>query len=254
VTRADQLSQELEILRPKILYIPVTELDYESPALHSFLENDLITVSVILPRVMHDNEKKRIAKMLDRAKSLGVSDALVGNIGHIQFAKNHGMSVRGDFGLNVYNSETLYVLQKLGFKSAVISFELRIAEIRGLSKPIDTELITYGRLPLMITESCIVRNCADACICDSFSGLTGKNGALFPIIPDYGCRNILLNSKKLFMADKRRATSSLGLWAERLCFTTENAIECVAVMKRYMGEGDYSPTGFTRGMYFRSTE
>jgi len=254
VARADQLSEELELLRPKVLYIPITELDYDLKILHSFLDNNLITVSVMLPRVMHDNEKKKIAKMLDRARSLGVSDALVGNIGHIQFVRNHGMSVRGDFGLNVYNSETLYVLQKLGLKSATISFEMRFAEIRDLSKPIDTEIITYGRLPLMITESCIVRNCADACICDSFTGLSGKNGALFPVIPDYGCRNILLNSKKLFMADKRRAISSLGLWAQRLCFTTENALECVSVMRRYMGEGDYSPTGFTRGMYFRSAE
>jgi len=252
VARADQLSEEMELLRPKVLYIPVTELDYDLRVLHSFLDNNLITVSVMLPRVMHDNEKKKIAKMLDRARSLGVGDALVGNIGHIQFVRNHGMSVRGDFGLNVYNSETLYVLQKLGLKSATISFEMRLAETRDLSKPIDTELITYGRLPLMITESCIVRNCAEACICDSFTGLSGKNGALFPVIPDYGCRNILLNSKKLFMADKRRTISSLGLWAQRLCFTTENALECVSVMRRYMGEGDYSPTGFTRGMYFRS--
>jgi putative protease len=253
VTKSDQLSQELEELRPKFIYIPVTELNYDSSVLKGFLSNEDITVAVVLPRVIHDNEKKRVSGMLKRAASLGISDALVGNIGQIQFARSHGMSVRGDYGLNVYNSETLYVLQKLGFRSATLSFELRLAEIREMSKPIDTELITYGRLPLMITENCIVRNSSDACTCDSFTGLVDEQGAVFPVEPEYGCRNVLFNSKKLFMADKRRAISSLGLWAERLCFTTENAIECVTVMKRYMGLSDFSPPGFTRGMYFRGT-
>ncbi|MDR2569935.1 MAG: U32 family peptidase [Oscillospiraceae bacterium] len=254
ITRADQLSDELEELKPKLIYIPISEFDYESPILHRFVENEAITVAVALPRVIHDNEKKKVGDRLKRARTLGVSDALVGNLGHIQFAKNHGMAVRGDFGLNVYNSETLYVLQKLGMKSATLSFELRLAEIREMSMPIDTELITYGRLPLMITESCIVRNSTDACTCDSFTGLVDESGALFPVEPEFGCRNILLNSKKLFMADKRRAISTLGIWAQRLCFTTENSIECIMIMKRYLRQNNYTPPGYTRGMYFRSAD
>ena len=254
VARADQLSKELVELSPKLIYIPVTELDYESPLLHSFIENEEITVAVSLPRVIHDNEKKNIAVMMERAAKLGINNALVGNIGHIVFAKKHGMTVRGDFGFNAYNSETLYVLQKIGLKSATISFELRLAEIREMAKPIDTELITYGRLPLMITENCIVRNSTNACTCDSFSGLVDEQGAVFPVEPEFGCRNILYNSKKLFMADKRRAISSLGIWAERLSFTTENAIECITVLKRYMGLSDFKPPGLTRGIYFRGME
>ena len=106
----------------------------------------------------------------------------------------------------------------------------------------------------MITESCIVRNSTDACTCDSFTGLVDQQGALYPVVPDYGCRNVLLNPKKLFMADKRRTISSLGIWAERLYFTTENALECVTVLKRYMGLSDFTPPGYTRGMYYRVDE
>ena len=254
ITGIDQLSEELEELQPKLIYIPVTEFDYESPMLNRFLKNDDITLAVALPRIIHDNEKKKIAGMLGRAQKLGIENALVGNIGHIQFAKKYGMTVRGDFGFNVYNSETLFVLQKLGLKSATISIEISLQEIRELSKPIDTELITYGRMPLMITESCIVRNSTDACTCDSFTGLVDEQGALFPVEPYFGCRNVLLNSKKLFMADKRRTISSLGIWAERLYFTTENALECVTVLKRYMGLSDFTPPGYTRGVFYRTEE
>jgi len=252
LTGVDQLSDELEELCPKILYIPVTEFDYESPKLLKLLKNKDITIAVSMPRVMHDNERKRITSMLGKAKKLGVNTALVGNIGHIQFAKKHGMAIRGDFGFNVYNSETLHVLQKLGLLSATLSFELSITEIREITKPIDTELITYGRLPLMISENCIIKNCTDACTCDSFTGLIDEQGTLMPVEPEFGCRNILYNQKKLFMADKRRTVSSLGIWAERLSFTTENAIECVTVLKRYMGISKVNPSNITRGMYFKS--
>jgi len=254
ISSLEQLSEELEEFRPKILYIPISKLDYESPKLNAILEKNNIAVAAILPRIIHDNEKKRVATLLERAKEHGISNALVGNIGHIQFAKKYGMTVRGDFGLNAYNSETLYVLQKLGLQSAAISFELRLPEIRALSKPINTELLTYGRLPLMVTESCIVRNSTSVCTCESFSGLVDDSGAVYPVESEFGCRNVLLNSKKIFMADKNKAVSTLGIWAERLCFTTENAIECVTIMKRYMGLNNFTPPGFTRGMYFRGEE
>ena len=254
VMRGDQLSEGMADLKPQMVYVPVTEIYEETPALRALLSSDDVNVAVSLPRVIHDNEKKSVSEMLTRALNLGVTDALVSNIGHIQFAKSHGMNVRGDFGLNVFNSETLRVLRNLGLKSATLSFELRMSEIRDLSKHIDTELITYGRLPLMISETCIIKNSTGACTCDSFSGLEDGRGALYPIVPEFGCRNILLNTKKLFLADKRRTTVTLGLWAERLLFTTENALECVAVMKRYMGLSKYTPSGYTRGLYYSGVE
>jgi putative protease len=106
----------------------------------------------------------------------------------------------------------------------------------------------------MVTENCIIKNSSGACTCDSFFGLTDRLGAVFPIVPEFGCRNTLLNSKKLYMADKRPMKSTVGLWAERMSFTTENALECVAVMKRYMGLAEYEPTGYTRGLYYRGVE
>ena len=254
VMRSDQLSKGMAELSPAVVYVPIMDFDFDSPVLHVFLNNKDINVVAALPRIIHDNERKRVSEMLLRAAEFGVSDALVGNIGHILFARAHGMAVRGDFGLNAYNSETLCVLRDLGLKSATLSFELRLAEVRDLSKAIDAEIIVYGRLPLMLTENCIIKNSAGVCTCDSFFALTDRQGAEFPVVPEFGCRNILLNSKKLYMADKRRATSAAGIWAERLSFTTENALECVSVMKRYMGQLDFEPTGYTRGLYYRGVE
>jgi putative protease len=106
----------------------------------------------------------------------------------------------------------------------------------------------------MLTENCIIRSSMGVCACDNFTGLKDRQGASFPVVSEYGHRNVVLNSKKLFMADKRKLTAKMGIWAERLLFTTENAVECVKVLKRYLGQSSYEPAGYTRGLYFRGVE
>lgn len=254
ITKLTQLSKDLAALKPHILYVPAEELVKETAALDPFLEDPDIIVAVRLPRVIFDSEKKAVSKLLNTAQEIGIKEALVGNIGHLQYARSFGFNVRGDFGLNIFNAQALKTVKDLGFASATLSFEQRLEAIRDLSKPIDTELIVYGRLPLMMTENCIIKSSTGVCACDNFTGLIDRQGASFPVVPEYKCRNVVLNSKKLFLADKMNHLKKLGLWGIRLMFTTENAHECASVMKRYMGQGDYEPGTFTRGLYYRGVE
>ena len=68
-----------------------------------------------------------------------------------------------------------------------------------------------------------------------------------------GCRSEILNSRKLFLADKPEWKKA-GLTYARLVFTTENPWECVQALERYQGEGQWSPAEFTRGLYYRGVE
>ncbi|MGE4484904.1 MAG: DUF3656 domain-containing protein, partial [Oscillospiraceae bacterium] len=255
VLRASQLSKAMADLSPRVVYLPITEFSSAEQALAPFLNNQEITICPVLPRVIRDHELPEIKKLLVSAKrKYGVAEVLSGNIGHILFAKSLGFEVRGDFGLNAYNSQTLVVLRGLGLKSATLSFEMRLEQIRDVSKPLDAEMIVYGRLPLMLTENCIVKNAAGLCSCDNFPGLTDRTGFTFPVVREYGCRSVVLNCKKLFLADRQESYKNYGLWGARLMFTTENAIECTSVLRRYLGLGDYDPGGYTRGLYTRGVE
>lgn len=254
VTKLSQLSAAMADMAPKLLYVPLTEIKGGEVALRPFLDNGETSVAAVMPRVIHDRENEEIKNLLQEAKRMGIKEVLCGNIGQIVTAKSMGFAVRGDFGLNTYNSGTLNVLRELGLISATASFELRIEQIRDLSKSIDTEMIVYGRLPLMITENCVVRNSTGVCSCESFTGLKDRNGFTFPVLKEFGCRNVILNSKKLFLADRQNDYLEAGLWGVRLCFTTENAMECAAIMGRYLGRNDYEPSGHTRGLYYRGVE
>ena len=141
-----------------------------------------------------------------------------------------------------------------GFLSATASFELRMSQIRDLSKPINTELIAYGRLPLMVSDQCIIKNSAGACNCQNPVSLSDRTGQLFPVVKEFGCRNVILNAHKLFLADRLRDIESSGVWGIRLMFTNEGHEECVRIAESYSGKTQYVPNGLTRGLYYRGVE
>lgn len=86
----------------------------------------------------------------------------IGNLGHLAIVKGLGKTLRGDFGLNVYNSRAVRFWQEQGLSSVTASFELRWQQVRDLGKYADCEALVYGRLPLMITENCVTKNSAAA--------------------------------------------------------------------------------------------
>ena len=112
---------------------------------------------------------------------------------------------RSRFGLNAFNSQTLDVLRAAGFLSATASFELRIQQIRDMQKPLDTEMIIYGRLPVMVSDQCIIRQSSGRCNCQVPGQLADRTGSVFPVMKEFGCRNVIYNAHKLFLADRRDA-------------------------------------------------
>ena len=251
--RVEQLSDQLLALSPALIYLPVEELSAH-PELLERARAAGVPVGAALPRICWDREWPQVKEALADLKKRGVDQALCPTWDGVERALQLGLRARGDFGLNTFNSQALKQLRQMGLESATLSFELKLAQIRDLSKAIDTEFIAYGRLPLMITENCIVYNHSGQHTCAGVNQLVDRKGERFPVVKAFGCRNEILNAKKIFLADKAADWQHLGLWAARLQFTTENAAECVQVLSRYLGQGRYQPNDYTRGLYYRGVE
>ena len=253
VLTEEQLSPELAALKPQYLYVPLTLMTEKLDLLRPFAEQGAIPVAV-LPRVIADNEAAAVYDMLSRMFDQGVNEALVGNLGHAMLAKKAGMKLRGDFGLNTFNALSMEVIRQAGFISATASFELRLSQIRDMIKPLDTELIIYGRIPLMVSDQCIIRHSAGRCNCQTPGQMADRMGSVFPVVKEFGCRNVIYNAHKLYLADKAEDVYAAGAWGLRMMFTTEGMRECVEVAKGYMGLSDYKPNVLTRGLYYRGVD
>ena len=254
VTTREQITPKMLKMNPAVLYVP----------LHVLTENEAFTrqlcktvrVAAALPRIVHDGQMPKLKESLRLARAWGVREALVGNLGLMLPVREAGMEIRGDFGLNIYNSVSMIALQELEVKSATLSFEMTLPQVRDISKNLPTELLAYGRLPLMVTENCLIRGKSGECAChQGMTKLVDKTGAEFPVIRDgNSCRSVLLNGKKLNWLDRQKDLSKLGLWAMRLYFTTENAQEVDRILHACVVPTAFDPGACTRGLYLRGLE
>lgn len=253
--RWEQVSEALLEQGPAIVWLPCEEAYQHRAELAECIQAyPSIAFGVVFPRVVWDREREDLRKQLAALREAGVTQALLGHIGQLGLVRELGFVSRGDFGLGLVNDLTAQELARLGFASATASFECRLSQVRDLSKELDTSLIVYGRLPLMLTENCIMKNRGKGCHCqDTPQSLRDRKGEDFPVERAWGCRNELFNAKTLWLADKddwKRA----GLRYARLAFLREDAKTCTRVLRAYRtGEGD-GPEGFTRGLYYRGVE
>jgi putative protease len=257
LTTAAQLTPELLALGPQRVLLPLEVL----AGLKALPAGDTQWCA-LLPRVWRDTDEPLLLSMLERAKALGVTGVYVGNLGQLPLLKGQGFALYGDYGLNIFNGRALAELGELGLESATLSFELKLAQLRDLPKTLPAEAIVYGRLPLMITENCLIRNAGRCPVQDPFRdpvppcgqghSLCDRTGAAFPLLPAFGHRTEIQNSRPVYLAD-RQDWKSLGLSFARLRFTDETPEECVRVFRAYQ-EG-LPPVGlFTRGLYDRGVE
>lgn len=254
VTSREQVTGRMLKMDPAVLYIPVHLLAEDPDWCRQLCTK--VHVCAVLPRIIHDGELSRLKQNLTLLKSLGVGDALAGNLGHLIPVRECGMGARGDFGLNLYNSWALNAARELELRSATLSFEMTLPQIRDVSKAVPCELLVYGRLPLMVTENCLIQGKTGQCTCHlAPTKLVDKTGAEFPVIKDgNSCRSVLLNGKKLNLLDRQNDLEHLGLWAVRLCFTTENPREVDHILSCQANPTPFDPGASTRGLYLRGLD
>ena len=255
ITSREQITGRLLNMGLEKLYVPL-HLVTEDPDYFRYLVREGCPVAVALPRIVHDGEMEGLMQDLRAARSIGVRDALVGNLGLLIPVRECGLAIRGDFGLNIYNSRSMEVCKRLELDSVLLSFEMTLPQIRDVSKCVDTELLVYGRMPLMVTENCIMKNSTGQCICgQGQQKLVDRTGAEFPIIHDgRSCRSVLLNGKKLSLLDRQEDLHRLGLWSLRLYFTTENPREVDRVLRDFVNGAPFEPGSCTRGLYLRGLD
>ena len=158
------------------------------------------------------------------------------------YAKSYGEITHGcitDFSVHCFNSKALEVFKNLGVERATLHPELNLAQIRDINKCIDTEVVIYGKIPMMVIGSLQQEF-------SSKNNIVDRTGASFFING-----NVLYNSVPIFMADKLAEIDKTGITHGRLIFTTENYDDVRAVIKANMYRKRLKPDiEFTRGKYY----
>ena len=190
---------------------------------------------IAMPPVITESDMPEVRRMLGIAREQGISYALVGNIGHLDLVKEFGLTPIADFRFNVMNSYARDAVAELGVDLPMLSPELTARE----AAQIGGSGIVYGRIPLMLTERCFMRDLYGCRSCSEV-GLSDRRGAEFPAVREFEHRNLIFNSALTYIADKKADLDSFS--AEHYIFTTESPDEVGAVVAAYKS-GKGAPAG-----------
>ena len=181
---------------------------------------------VYIPPVVTDAERPRVMAELEKAVELGAKYALIGNIGHIPLIEATSLMPIGDFRLNITNSLSKQTYSELGIKSGQVSPELTLP----MARDVGGGVIVYGRIPLMLTERCFIKENFGCNSCSS-AALTDRTGTKFPILREFEHRNLILNSAATYMGDKADDLDAAKLFHRHAIFSIESEEEAISVIE-----------------------
>ncbi len=178
---------------------------------------------VALPPVLFDKEEVLVKPTLSTLAARGVKYALVSSLGQMSLARECGLIPFGDLRLNIANRACAALYRALGLYGFVGSAECTPAAARALSGAV----VSYGRLPLMLTERCFVKEVygCDAC---GKATLTDRRGVVFPVLREYHHRCLIVNSLPTYLADTRVLDAT---FSTHVIFTVEAPKEALSVLR-----------------------
>lgn len=246
----------------EIAYIPL-ETDEETLAEAADMLRGLnIIPAVEAPRGLFGTERK-IESLAAQAKSHGIEDVMIHNVGLIPAMKKLGMKIHGGFGLNVFNSRSLDQYAGMGIFDSELSLELTISQIAALDSVQPRGMIIRGRIPMMLTRNCPAALSAKGCTGFSKNmedgrkccSITDRTGREFPVLCRNGCSEIfnpVMMSVVENVAGKTRDALSLD-WVT-MSFTTERREECAEIIASYLKGTATKEKNITSGMYLKGVQ
>lgn len=243
VAKLSQIPDNLENVEN--LYIP---LDFEENLVEN-LKKLPVSVGIEVPRGIFGNEKI-VEQYLLRAKKCGINIAYCSTIDAFSLGKKYGFEIHTGFSMNVFNSAAVAFFEAQGVKSITLSPELTLKKLSAIGSKVQRGIIGYGRLPLMLTRNCPVKNGSDCKDCKRQKYLTDRKNMKFPVTCSFGVSEVL-NSQPIYLGDRMSEIENVDFIT--FYFTKEKKEICETILDAYRN-GKSVKGEYTRGLYYRGLE
>ncbi len=217
------------------VYLPFTEIMGNEGLLRAKSIHEAgKEVYAYIPAVIRGNYTEILKKNLHKV-STDVDGFLAGSPAGYEIIREklgNNVPIVCDYTMNIINSYSLNKLKELGFTGGTLSCELNLSQINEIKYPegFDTELVVYGKIPVMTSEYCPVGGSVGKCepqkcgkLCKKgIYRLTDRKGMEFIVKSDcVDCRSTVFNSNALFAPELSDQISKTGVDHIRLSFVDE---------------------------------
>lgn len=190
----------------------------------------------VFPFIFRQQTSLFYEKIMPELKKLPLNGIMVRSLDEIAFIKewgNENWQMVSDSNLYTYSNEAAEYFYHLGMMQDTIPVELNRKEIlrRENSR---SEMIIYGRLPLMITAQCIHKNTLGCMHQPKVLTLKDRYSVHFPVknfCPE--CYNVIYNSLPVCLFKEDATVKKIAPAAVRLSFTIETEEETEQILTIY---------------------
>ncbi len=191
-------------------------------------------VVLMTPRIVKEWQTPLLKQTLALFAELEPDAIGVTNLGTLEMAKQMtNLPLIGDFPLNIFNAAAIEFYAGQGLTGMTLSPELTFTQIAELTNrvPVKLECLVHGRLPLMVSEHCIVgsrlgghtcKACHAACEQRQY-WLRDRKGERFPVVTDQFGRMHVLNAKELSLLPHVAQFERIGVNVLRIEAKAEEA-------------------------------
>lgn len=190
----------------------------------------------VFPFIFRQQTSLFYEKIMPELKKLPLNGIMVRSLDEIAFMKewgNENWQMVSDSNLYTYSNEAAEYFYRLGMIQDTIPVELNRKEIlrRENSR---SEMIIYGRLPLMITAQCIHKNTLGCMHQHKVLNLKDRYSVHFPVKNFCSeCYNVIYNSLPVCLFKEDVTVKKIAPAALRLSFTTETEEETEQILTIY---------------------
>lgn len=190
----------------------------------------------VFPFIFRQQTSLFYEKIMPELKKLPLDGIMVRSLDENAFVKEWGngnWQMVSDSNLYTYSNEAAEYFYRLGMIQDTIPVELNRKEIlrRENSR---SEMIIYGRLPLMITAQCIHKNTLGCMHQPKVLNLKDRYSVHFPVKNFCSeCYNVIYNSLPVCLFKEDVTVKKIAPAAVRLSFTTETEEETEQILTIY---------------------
>ena len=190
----------------------------------------------VFPFIFRQQTSLFYEKIMPELKKLPLDGIMVRSLDEIAFMKEWGngnWQMVSDSNLYTYSNEAAEYFYRLGMIQDTIPVELNRKEIlrRENSR---SEMIIYGRLPLMITAQCIHKNTLGCMHQPKVLNLKDRYSVHFPVKNFCSeCYNVIYNSLPVCLFKEDVTVKKIAPAVVRLSFTTETEEETEQILTIY---------------------
>ncbi|SEP87137.1 putative protease [Lachnospiraceae bacterium RM5] len=255
ITKKEQSDAVLNFSEISDVYISSDNFSLEVLyEIYKKIENSGKNPYIVLPYIYRENNKKYIN---DIVLNIPANKILVRNIDEFSLMVNQNKKgFLTDSSFYVFNDYAKDFINDYDVKRFTLPYELNFRELKDLSDS-KSELIVYGKIPLMISAGCVNKNYFK---CDgklkNISIKDRKNMSFDVMNFCNHCYNVIFNSVPLSLTGVKDKVDELNINNFRINLTTESYHDSLNILEKYIKVFYYSECqdelkDFTRGHFKR---